>query len=372
MVVKVISAIVGLLFGSMSFFITWQYAGPFLDARIPGLRLGVASIVAVLFFVVGALLAAPFARMVKKGIQRWVDRLSKMPFSSIVSGVIGLITGLFIAILINTVLSRIYIVGPYLSIVSIFVLGYLGLYVGYKKKDDIANVLLARVRYNRGDKEKDKDNKDKEKEKSSKNESLTTWGTNPKILDTSVIIDGRITDICRTGFVEGTLVIPGFVLEELRHIADSSDGLKRVRGRRGLDMLNTLRQEMGSRLIISEEDFPKIEEVDSKLVKLAQQCHGTVLTNDFNLNKVAQVQAVPVLNINELSNAVKPVVLPGEEMQILVVKDGKEPGQGVAYLDDGTMVVVEDGKGLIGNQITAVVTSILQTAAGRMIFVRPK
>jgi len=361
MVIKVISVIVGLFFGLMSFWITWQYGGAFLDYTISGLQLGVSSIVAVLFFILGVILAAPFARVVKKSIQHWVDRLSKMPFSSIVSGVIGLITGLIIAILINTVLSRIYIIGPYLSVVSILVLGYLGLYVGYKKKDDIIAVITGRIRY-RGEKG----------EKTAKPEPLSATGTNPKILDTSVIIDGRITDICRTGFIEGILVIPNFVLEELRHIADSSDNLKRARGRRGLDMLNTLRQEMANRVVISDTDFPKIDEVDSKLVKLAQQMHGTVLTNDFNLNKVAQVQSVPVLNINELSNAVKPVVLPGEEMVVTIVKDGKEPGQGVAYLDDGTMVVVEDGRHLIGSTVTTIVTSILQTAAGRMIFVRPK
>ncbi len=361
MVIKVISVLVGLFFGLMSFGIIWQYGDIFLDYSISGLQLGVSSIVAVLFFILGVILAAPFARVVRKAIQQWVDRLSKMPFSSIVSGVIGLITGLIIAILINTVLSSIYVVGPYLSAVSILVLGYLGLYVGYKKKDDIIAVISGRLRY-RGEKG----------DKASKADSANVTGINPKILDTSVIIDGRITDICRTGFIEGVLIIPNFVLEELRHIADSSDGLKRARGRRGLDMLNTLRQEMGARVVISETDFPKIDEVDSKLVKLAQQMHGTVLTNDFNLNKVAQVQAVPVLNINELSNAVKPVVLPGEEMLVTVVKDGKEPGQGVAYLDDGTMVVVEDGRSLIGSTITAIVTSILQTAAGRMIFVRPK
>ena len=192
------------------------------------------------------------------------------------------------------------------------------------------------------------------------------------MLDTSVIIDGRIFDICETGFIEGPLVIPNFVLDELRHISDSSDSLKRTRGRRGLDILNKIQKELSIETKIWEVDFPKIEEVDSKLLKLAQNLHGKVITNDYNLNKVAEVQGVPVLNINELSNAVKPVVIPGEEMVVDVVKDGKESSQGVAYLDDGTMIVVENGKRLIGEQIEVIVTSVLQTAAGRMIFAKPK
>ncbi len=193
-----------------------------------------------------------------------------------------------------------------------------------------------------------------------------------KILDTSVIIDGRIFDICQTGFVEGPLIIPTFVLEELRHIADSSDGLKRNRGRRGLDILNKIQKELNIEVEIWEKDFPNIAEVDSKLLKLAQVLNGKVITNDYNLNKVAEFQGVPVLNINELANAVKPVVLPGEEMKIQVMKDGKESGQGIAYLDDGTMIVVEGGRRYIGEDIVVIVTSVLQTAAGRMIFAKNK
>ena len=197
-------------------------------------------------------------------------------------------------------------------------------------------------------------------------------GADPKILDTSVIIDGRIADICKSGFIEGSLVIPGFVLEELRHIADSSDLLKRNRGRRGLDILNKIQKELDFQVEISEQDFEDVAEVDSKLVRLAQVLSGKILTNDFNLNKVAELQGVAVLNINELANAVKPVVLPGEEMLVHVIKNGKEAGQGVAYLDDGTMIVVDGGKRHIGENIGVLVTSVLQTAAGRMIFAKPK
>lgn len=194
----------------------------------------------------------------------------------------------------------------------------------------------------------------------------------PKILDTSVIIDGRIFDICKTGFVEGPLVIPAFVLEELRHIADSSDALKRNRGRRGLDILNQIQKELDIPVRIYEKDIDDVQEVDSKLLKLGQILKGMVITNDYNLNKVAEFQGVPVLNINELANALKPVVLPGEEMLVQVIKDGKEMGQGIAYLDDGTMIVVDGGKKYVGESIDVLVTSVLQTAAGRMIFAKPK
>ena len=193
-----------------------------------------------------------------------------------------------------------------------------------------------------------------------------------KILDTSVIIDGRIADICQTGFLEGVMVIPQFVLEELQHIADSSDVLKRNRGRRGLDILNRIQKELDIKVEIYEGDFEDIQEVDSKLVKLAKLTSGVVVTNDFNLNKVCELQKVAVLNINDLANAVKPVVLPGEEMKVQVIKDGKEHNQGVAYLDDGTMIVVEEGRNYIGKDIDVLVTSVLQTAAGRMIFAKPK
>jgi uncharacterized protein YacL len=196
-----------------------------------------------------------------------------------------------------------------------------------------------------------------------------------KILDTNVIIDGRIADVCRTGFIEGPLYIPGFVLDELQHIADSSDSLKRARGRRGLDILNNMQKEFP--LVVRSWDnklghSPAGEEVDSKLVKLAKNLGGMIVTNDFNLNKVAALQGVMVLNVNELANALKPVVLPGEEMPVTVIKEGKEQNQGVAYLDDGTMIVIEDGRRHIGEHLDVTVTSVLQTVAGKMIFARIK
>jgi len=190
-----------------------------------------------------------------------------------------------------------------------------------------------------------------------------------KILDTNVIIDGRVADICRTGFIEGPIYVPGFVLDELQHIADSADSLKRARGRRGLDILNQMRTELKMMIRTYDNvDQGDRDEVDAKLVKLAKKLGGKIVTNDYNLNKVAELQGVPVLNINELANAVKPVVLPGEEMLVTIIKEGKEMNQGVAYLDDGTMIVVEGARRRIGETLPVVTSSVLQTVAGKMIF----
>lgn len=194
----------------------------------------------------------------------------------------------------------------------------------------------------------------------------------PKVLDTSVIIDGRIFDICKAGFLEGELVIPAFVLGELRHIADSADALRRNRGRRGLDVLHKIQEELDCPVRIEEKDYSDGAEVDVKLLRLARELNGAVLTNDYNLNKVAGVTGVPVLNINELAGALRPVVLPGEELRAHIVREGKEPGQGIAYLDDGTMVVIENGRRRVGDTVDAEVTTVLQTSAGRMIFARVK
>jgi uncharacterized protein YacL len=191
-----------------------------------------------------------------------------------------------------------------------------------------------------------------------------------KILDTSVIIDGRIADICETGFLDGTLVVPQFVLRELQQVADSSDSLKRNRGRRGLDILQRIQKMSNAQVQIVETDFPEIREVDLKLIELARRMSGKIVTNDFNLNKVSQLRGVAVLNINELANSLKPVVLPGEVLRVFILKEGKEAGQGVAYLDDGTMVVVDQGKRALGKTIEVTVTSVLQTTAGKMIFCR--
>jgi len=192
-----------------------------------------------------------------------------------------------------------------------------------------------------------------------------------KLLDTSVIIDGRIIDIVKTGFLEGQFIVPEFILAELRHVADSADPLKRAKGRRGLDVLNALRNELGQRLTIDKTALPENAEVDEELVRVAQRNDYTILTTDYNLNKVTAVQGIKVLNINELNNAIKPIAMPGEELSVQIVRDGREAGQGVAYLPDGTMIVVEGGKSYLGETVAVTLTSVLQTAAGRMIFAKP-
>lgn len=286
----------------------------------------------------------------------WVEaRLNKMPIYDVLAGALGLAIGLIISNLIGSAFMHIPIIGNYIPGISSIILGYLGMNIAINKREELFLMMVSLPWKG----------KEKPREKISEAEQY-------KILDTSVIIDGRIADICASGFVEGLLVVPVFVLEELQHIADSSDLLKRNRGRRGLDILNRMQKELALSVQINDRDFDDIAEVDSKLVKLAQVMGGKLVTNDYNLNKVAELQGVKVLNINELSNSVKPVVLPGEEMVVHVVKDGKEFGQGIGYLDDGTMIVVDSGKKHIGDTIGVLVTSVLQTAAGRMIFAKPK
>lgn len=290
-------------------------------------------------------------------IVKWVEEsLVKAPITDIIFGSVGLVFGLIIAFLIGYALTAIEVLflNTVAPIVLTLLFGYLGFQVGFKKRDELLTL------FSRG------------KKKATEEDTEAAHKNELKLLDTSVIIDGRIADICQTGFLEGTIVIPQFVLEELQHIADSSDVLKRNRGRRGLDILNRIQKELSIKVEIYEGDFEEIQEVDSKLVKLAKITNGIVVTNDFNLNKVCEFQGVSVLNINDLANAVKPVVLPGEEMKVQVIKDGKEQNQGIAYLDDGTMIVVEDGRDYIGKHIDVLVTSVLQTSAGRMIFAKPK
>jgi uncharacterized protein YacL len=323
--------------------------------EVPAPNLVGAILGAIILFLAAMWVADPIVSWIK-----WVEeRLVKIPAADGLFGALGLIFGLIIAFLIQQPLSQLPNI-PGVSRTLPFVLsgflGYIGFRLGYKKRDELITIFtLGR----------------QSREKARQKEKQAAIQEH-KILDTSVIIDGRIADICRTGFLEGTLVIPGFVLEELQHIADSSDLLKRNRGRRGLDILNKIQKELDVKVMIYEGDFEDIQEVDSKLVKLAKVLGGKVVTNDFNLNKVCELQGVKVLNINDLANAVKPVVLPGEEIHVQVIKDGKEHGQGVAYLDDGTMIVIEGGREFIGDEIDVLVTSVLQTSAGRMIFAKPK
>lgn len=296
-----------------------------------------------------------------KSIQQLVTRIekeaAKVGTLEFMVSLAGTIIGLIIAYFISGFTTRIPIFGTVITFIVYAFMTFLGYSLATKRREEFSQLL--------------KNYKSAPpKEKSTKKQAKDN--AKPKVLDTSVIIDGRIRDIAETGFIEGKLVVPGFVLEELRHIADSSDDLKRIKGRRGLDILNDMQQNLKLEMEIYEGDFADIAEVDMKLLKLAQVLDGKVLTNDYNLNKVAQFHGVKVLNINELANAVKTVVIPGEEMIVAIVKEGKEQNQGVAYLDDGTMIVVENAKKLIGETLTVVVTTVLQTAAGRMIFAKQK
>ncbi|MDF0480583.1 PIN/TRAM domain-containing protein [Vagococcus sp. PNs007] len=311
---------------------------------------------------IGALISlfiwAIFGRYIISAVKKAEVALTGQSLESLLFGSVGTAMGLLLGVLASMPLFNlnIRIVSNVIPTFILFVLGYLGFKVGTLKKEEWKKIFFP---------------KNKKQTEDVLERKVTDTHHKYKILDTSVIIDGRIYDVAKTGFIEGVLLIPNFVLYELQYIADSGDSLKRVRGRRGLDILNSLQKEESVQVEMYEGDFEDIAEVDSKLLKLAKMLDGVVVTNDFNLNKVAEFQNVPVLNINALANAVKPVVIPGENMRVLVVKDGTERQQGVAYLDDGTMIVVEDGQHYMNKEIEVVVTSALQTAAGRMIFAKP-
>ena len=361
MIRNLIRGIITLLVGALGFYLSYLFLGLNLLQSL-GFNLSPVwtyATMVVVFAIIG-FLVAPVSIRSFLSLMGWIDsRLTRVPTHDLMSGAVGGIIGLIISSLFSNSFRDIQFFGPILAVLLSILLGYLGLTIGMKRKEDVLGLLSFLPKF-RGD-------KIKENKVDSPVERV-----NYKILDTSVIIDGRIADIVKTGFIEGILLIPGFVLEELRHIADSSDLLKRNRGRRGLDILNQISKETAIKVHIHEQDFDDINEVDSKLVRLGQVLGSPLLTNDYNLNKVAELQGVKVLNINELANALKPIVLPGEEMLVQVIKEGKEPGQGVAYLDDGTMIVVDTGRRFMGQNVTVLVTSVLQTAAGRMIFAKPK
>jgi uncharacterized protein YacL len=265
----------------------------------------------------------------------------------------GSTVGTFAGVLLGWGLGTVYqtitddhLTSVFIKVFFLIIMPYIGFLVGTRKSEWLDPAYLFRFF----------------KEKS--------VGRSYKILDTSVIIDGRIADLCDTAFIEGTLVVPQFVLKELQLVADSADGLKRQRGRRGLDILDHLQKSKQVSIMITEMDFPDIKDVDSKLIELGKRLDAKIVTNDLNLNKVARLQGIPVLNINELANALKPIVLPGESMRVFIIKEGKEKDQGVAYLDDGTMVVVDNSRRMIGQNLDITVTSVLQTTVGKMIFGR--
>ncbi len=280
-------------------------------------------------------------------------QIRKMPAQQLVSAIIGLIIGLVIAALLAIPISLLPSpIDAYVSFGGVVVFGYMGVAIMVMRQQDIFNVISSRRLGGR--------------------DGGSRVESGQVLLDTSVIIDGRIADVSHTGFIQGTMLVPRFVLNELQHIADSPDTLRRNRGRRGLEMLNKLQKDSTVPILITDMDIDSVREVDDKLVLLAKQLHCAIVTNDYNLNRVAELQGVTVLNVNELANAVRAIYLPGETLDVKVIQEGKEIGQGVGYLDDGTMVVIEEGRDAISRTISVMVTKVLQTAAGRMIFARPE
>ena len=319
----------------------------------------IAYIVGVVLGLLLGYIISPFVlRLIWKAIERIEIGLNDFESQDLIVGTLGLLFGLIIANLIGLAFARLPIIGAYGPIVFSIIFGYAGMSIAIRKRNDIIG-LVGALRIG-------KQNKD--------NAGVVHKHGNDvfsgKLLDTSSIIDGRIAEICSTGFLEGPLLVPVFVLEELQLIADSSDLLKRNKGRRGLDILKQMQEDNYVEVRIINDDFEDVQGVDSKLVRLGRKINAKVVTNDYNLNKVAALQGVVVLNINDLANALKPARIPGEQMDVLVVKSGKEENQGIAYLDDGTMIVVENGQKYIGSTVPVMVTSVLQTSAGRMIFVK--
>ncbi len=330
------------------------------------------AIVSVLFFGWIGWVITPFLiKFLLKYSEIVASVLAKAPSADIIVSLIGVLVGLVLANLIGAPFSRLPIVGPYIPIVLSIVLALTGAKVASHKSKDILG-LFYRSRPQGKDLPVEAEEMTKEQEETVVDADAlpVELAASNKLLDTSVIIDGRISDILKTGFLEGNLVIPHFVLDELQRLSDSSDNLKRAKGRRGLDFIHELQEIFPHVVIVNDMEYEMIQDVDSKLIALAKDTGSMIVTNDFNLNKVASIQGIRVLNINDLANAVKPVVIPGEEMTVYLLREGKESGQAIAYLQDGTMIVVEGGRKYIGNKIRIAVTSVLQTSAGRMIFAK--
>lgn len=381
MVYKILRYVIALLVGIMGYMLTdnfmpvWE---PIIDVKFWTMGFFGISIIKILALALGGLIGAligfvialPIINQGLKLARRIESLLSRVPNQELMAGTAGLLFGLIIANLIGLAFYRVPIIGSYIPIILSAIFGYIGMRLASRKGPELyANWLQSRTVAK--DKKKDVVPKDSEQAAIpviSEFESVSV----AKLLDTSVIIDGRIAELCETGFLEGPLVVPLFVLEELQHISDSADVLKRNRGRRGLDILQSMQQKEVIAIKVIADDFEDITEVDSKLMRLALDKKWKIVTNDFNLNKVASLQGIEVLNLNDLANALKPAMIPGEWIRVQVIKEGKEDNQGVAYLDDGTMIVIENGAQYVDTSIDVMVTSVLQTSAGRMIFARAK
>lgn len=314
------------------------------------LRMILFVLLSLIFCALFYFMAAKIIEILSSFMDKLENRIQNITLSEMLLGALGLIIGLIVANLICIPIIRIQIIGVPSAVSINIILGFAGVIISQKKRNENLFDVF------------------KDPKLSASRDANSKI---PKLLDTSTIIDGRILDICSVGFLDGDIIIPSYVLEELRHIADSADGLRRARGRRGLDILNLLQKDSSHVVKIEEFGYPDIQEVDEKLMKTAQKLKCKLVTTDYNLSKIASLKGIEVLNINELANAVKPIALPGEEMSVQVIKDGKESGQGVAFLDDGTMIVIEGGKKYVGETIQVMVTSVLQTSAGRMVFAKP-
>ena len=356
-VLRIIIALVGIGFGCgivAWVLLSFKYPGYEYALRyttIPAVMAALYVIVGILFGIIFFILSPKIIDGIHGFFQRVEHRLTEMPALDILFGVIGIMIGMVFAFLLSLIVRTIDVpVLPEIITLLLFIIcGYYGGHIGITRRAELMDGYARRGHLTKG---------------------IAAGNARPKVLDTSVIIDGRIYDICKTGFLEGKIIVPAFVLKELRHIADSSDAMKRARGRRGLDILHSMQRELDQRVAVEEKDYEDVDEVDLKLLRLATDIGGILVTNDYNLNKVAAVQNMPVLNINDLANAVRSVLLPGEELPILIAKEGKESGQGVGYLPDGTMVIVENAKKHIGETLDIVVTSALQTSAGRLVFAK--
>lgn len=385
MIRKIYSLIIIFVFaltGLIIFDYYWPYISEYLGYDLQGhglFGIALANIVSgtmgiIVFGGLGAMIAPSITNYILSISERLAVALSRIPTSDVLVMIFGVGLGLIIANLIGSPFSHLPFIGPYVPIIFSLLLSVVGAKVALRKHTDIVD-FFVRMRGSHGNMPAPAPAPEMPEIKPEPNDLKSgplgdRLYSNNKLLDTSVIIDGRVMDIMAAGFLDGKVVITNFVLEELQKLSDSSDSMKRAKGRRGLDLVQDLQHSYGKQVLIVDYDFDDLNDVDSKLVRLAKQTDSSIMTNDFNLNKVAEIQGIKVLNINELANAIKPVVVSGEEMSVYLVKEGKEPGQAVAYLDDGTMIVVENGRRFVGSSIEVIVTSVLQTAAGRMIFAR--
>lgn len=340
-----------------------------LDGLSANMRIALLVIGGLVGYLLLFAVSKPLASRMKEGFDTIYSKMEVVPLTEVLIGTGGLVIGLIVAGLVSRpvlALSVSYVgnsIGVLIAVLIYVFFGVLGIRIALRNREEIKS-LFSQLKHS------DEEKRQSKKEKKSVGERDKAGKALPKILDTSVIIDGRIFQVIQTGFLEGPFVITHYVLEELQYISDSSDALRRERGRRGLDRVHNLQEEVGDQVIVDDSVIRKAKEVDAKLLILTKHYQGAIVTNDYNLNKVATVQEIPVLNVNDLANALKPVLIPGDELDVQIIREGSQPGQGLGYLSDGTMIVIEDGEKRVGDTVHAAVTSVYQTSAGKMIFAK--